>query len=95
VAAAIGAFAAMSFQRYVIVIGTAFGGAWTMLVGAAALMLGKGARAASAAGDLWVLYPDAANPDRLWVYVAWMVISLVGVYVQLQGGGKKSRRPKK
>jgi hypothetical protein len=92
VAAAIGAFAAMSFQRYVIIVGTAFGGAWTMLVGAAALMLGKGSRAMSA-GDIWVVYPNTTGPDRLWVYVAWVAISLVGIYVQLQSGGSKA--PKK
>ena len=94
VAAAIGAFTAMSFQRYVIIIGTAFGGAWTMLVGAAALMLGKGAKAASA-GDMWIVYPDTAGPDRLWVFVAWIAISLVGVYVQLHAGGGKTSRKKK
>jgi hypothetical protein len=95
-AAAIGAFAAMAFQRYVIIVGTAFGGAWTMLVGAAALMSGQGARAASAVGDMWVVYPNAGGPDRLWVYVAWFVISLVGVAVQLQsGGGTRARKAKK
>jgi len=95
VAAAIGAFAAMSFQRYVIIVGTAFGGAWTMLVGAAALMLGKGSRAVSA-GDIWVVYPNTTGPDRFWVYVAWVAISLVGIYIQLQsGGGKAGKRPRR
>jgi hypothetical protein len=94
VAAAIGAFAAMSFQRYVIIVGTAFGGAWTMLVGAAALMLGRGARAATSAGDIWVVYPNTTGPDRFWVYVAWFVISLIGIYVQLQSGGAKARARK-
>lgn len=91
-AAAVGAFAAMSFQRHVIIVGTAFAGGWTMLVGAAALMAGKGARAASAAGDIWVVYPNTAGPDRVWVYVAWVAISLVGVYVQLHSGGAAAAR---
>lgn len=96
VAAAIGAFVAMSFQRYVIIVGTSFGGAWTMLVGAAALMLGPGAKAASAAGDMWVVYPSAGGPDRVWVFVAWIAISLVGMYVQLHtGAGRSSRKKKK
>jgi hypothetical protein len=89
IAAAVGGFAAMAFQRYVIIIGTSFGGAWTMLVGAAALMLGKGNRMASAAGDMWVVYPNSHGPDRTWVFIAWIVISLVGMYVQLHTGGKK------
>ena len=95
VASAIGAFVAMSLQRYVIVVGTSFGGAWTMLVGAAALMLGKGATAASAAGDMWVVYPSSAGPDRVWVFVAWIAISLVGMYVQLHTGAGRSSRKKK
>jgi hypothetical protein len=95
VAAAVGAVTAMSFQRYVIIIATAFGGAWTMLVGAAALMLGKGARAASSAGDIWVVYPTSANPPGVWVFVAWVAVALVGLYVQLHTSGKAARARKK
>jgi hypothetical protein len=95
VCAAVGAIAAMTFQRYVIITATAFGGAWTMLVGAAALMLGKGARAASAGADVWVVYPGSAGPDSMWVYVAWAAIALTGVYVQLHTGGKRSTSKKK
>ncbi len=94
VAAAIGAFTAMWFQRHVIIITTAFGGAWTMLVGVAALMVNRG-RAQSAGGDMWVLYPNV-GPDRTWVYVSWVAISLVGMYVQLRAskGGKGSKGKK-
>jgi hypothetical protein len=95
VAAALGAIGAMTFQRYVIITATAFGGAWTMLVGAAALMLGKGARAASATADVWVVYPGSAGPASMWVYVAWIAISLTGVYVQLHTAGKTGRAKKK
>jgi hypothetical protein len=95
VCAAVGAIAAMTFQRYVVITATAFGGAWTMLVGAAALMLGKGARAASAGADVWVVYPGSAGPDSMWVYVAWVAIALTGVYVQLHAGGKSSKSKKK
>jgi len=93
--AAVGAIAAMTFQRYVIITATAFGGAWTMLVGAAALMLGKGARAASASADVWVVYPGSAGPGSMWVYAAWVAIALTGVYVQLHTGGKRSKSKKK
>jgi hypothetical protein len=92
VCAAFGAMIAVNFQRYVIIIATAFGGAWTLLVGAAALMLGKGARAASAATDSWVVYPSYAGPPSAWVWVAWIVIALTGTYVQLHGSGKKKSR---
>jgi len=95
VCAALGAIGAMTFQGYVIITATAFGGAWTMLVGAAALMLGKGARAASASADVWVVYPGSAGPPGIWVYVAWVAIALTGVYVQLHTGGKQRRSKKK
>lgn len=91
VVAAVGAIAAMSFQRYVIILATAFGGAWTMLVGAAALMAGPGARAASAGSDVWVLYPSYAGPDGMWVYVAWFAVALTGTYVQLHSSSGKTR----
>jgi hypothetical protein len=91
VVAAVGAIAAMSFQRYVIVIATAFGGSWTMLVGAAALMLGPGSRAASAGADMWVVYPGYAGPPSMWVYVAWVALALTGMYVQMHTGGGKTR----
>jgi len=41
-----------------------------------------------------VVYPNTTGPDRFWVYVAWFVISLIGVYVQLQSGGAKARARK-
>ena len=95
-AAALGAIAAMSFQRHVIIIATAFVGAWTMLVGASTLMLGKGARAASSANDIWVVYPNGGGQSGLWVYAVWIVVALIGLYVQLHTSGRthKSRKKK-
>ena len=95
VCAAVGAMIAINFQRYVIIIATSFGGAWTLLVGAAALMLGKGARAASTTADTWVVYPSYAGPPGVWVWVAWVVIALTGTYVQLHGGKSKSKSRKR
>jgi hypothetical protein len=94
-AAAIGAIAAMSFQRHVIIIATAFVGAWTMLIGAATLMLGKGARAASSVNDIWVIYPNSGGQSGLWTYVAWIAVALLGLYVQLHTSGKAGRARKK
>jgi hypothetical protein len=95
VTAAIGAFLAIRFQRYVIVAATAFGGAWTMMVGLAALMAGKGAKAASAVTDIWVVYPGTAVSSTAWAYVAWIVVSLIGMYVQFHTGGRKKKRKAK
>ena len=56
VLAVLGAVGAMVLQRYVIIVATAFGGAWTMLLGALAIA-DRGAERASRVGDVWILYP--------------------------------------
>jgi Domain of unknown function (DUF4203) len=91
VVAAVGAIAAISFQRYVIILATAFGGAWTMLIGAAALMAGPGASAAAAGSDVWIIYPNYTGPNATWVYVAWIAVALTGTYVQLHTAGAKAK----
>src|SRR5437773_1125118 len=57
VLAVLGAVGAMLLQRYVIVVSTAFGGAWTIIVGGLALQGDRGAARAAAVGDAWILYP--------------------------------------
>jgi hypothetical protein len=87
-----GAAAAVYLQRYFIIIGTSFGGAWTIIVGAMAVIGDKGALAAAAAGDVWVAYPLHPAPGRAWVPIAWIVLSLIGVGVQLGiTGGDRDR----
>jgi hypothetical protein len=87
-----GAVGAVYLQRYFIIVGTAFAGAWTMLVGAMALIGDPGALSAAAAGDVWVVYPLTPAPGREWVPIAWLVLSLVGVGVQMGfTGGEKGR----
>ena len=95
----LGAAAAMYLQRYFIIVGTAFGGAWTLIVGAAALFGDSTALAAAAANDVWVAYPLNPAPGRGWVKLAWIVLGLIGTAVQLgwTGGerGRVVRRKKK
>ena len=95
----LGAAAAMYLQRYFIIVGTAFGGAWTLIVGAAALFGDRTALAAAAANDVWVAYPLNPAPGRGWVKLAWIVLGLIGTAVQLgwTGGerGRVVRRKKK
>jgi hypothetical protein len=87
-----GAVLSMYLQRYVIILGTAFGGAWTMIVGAMALIGDRAALAAAASGDVWVAYPLDPAPGRRWVPIAWIVLSLIGTGVQLGfTGGEKGR----
>ena len=87
-----GAVGSMYLQRYFIIVGTAFGGAWTMIVGAMALVGDRAALAAAVSGDVWVAYPLDPAPGRRWVPIAWIVLSLIGTAVQLGWtGGEKGR----
>ena len=88
----IGAIAAMYLQRYFIIVFTAFGGAWTMIVGAMALIGDRSALGAAASGDVWVAYPLDPAPGQQWVVVVWILLSLIGAGVQLGiTGGEKGR----
>jgi hypothetical protein len=87
--AVVGACGAMMLQRYVIIVGTAFGGAWTLLVGALELAADRPPARASPAGNVWILYPLTPAPGQRWLPVAWIVLGLVGTAVQLGVTGKK------
>jgi hypothetical protein len=86
VAAAIGA---MFVQKYVIVAGTAFGGAWTVVI--AALMLLphlQGITRGQSESDVWILYPTS-TPGARWAPFAWIGLGLLGTIVQLSTAGKR------
>jgi hypothetical protein len=85
--AALGTLTALVLQRYVIVVSTAFGGAWTIIIGALTLMGDR--RAAAAVSDAWILYPTAAISGAVWVPIAWVVLGLVGTGVQLSTSSRK------
>src|SRR5438874_2459357 len=83
-----GSIAAMLLQRYVIIVATAFGGAWPMIVGVLVAAGHRGvARAASA--DVWILYPMTPAPGQGWVPIAWVGLGLIGTAVQLGVTGRK------
>src|SRR6266850_348997 len=87
-----GAISATYLQRYFIIVGTAFGGAWTMLVGAMALVGNRTALRAATSGDVWVAYPLNPAPGQRWVLFVWLILSLIGAGVQLGiTGGEKGR----
>ena len=88
----LGAVSAMVLQRYFIIVGTGFGGAWTMLVGALALIGDRAAMAAAASGDVWIIYPLNPAPGRGWLPFAWFALSAIGIAVQLGfTAGEKGR----
>jgi len=87
-----GAVGATYLQRYFIIVGTSFGGAWTMIVGAMALIGDRTALKAAASGDVWVAYPLNPAPGQRWVPYVWIALSLIGAGVQLGiTGGEKGR----
>ncbi|MBA3270626.1 MAG: DUF4203 domain-containing protein [Acidobacteria bacterium] len=87
-----GALLATWLQRYVIILGTAFGGAWTLIVGGLAFMGDKTAMDAAAAGDIWVAYPMNPAPGQAWVPYAWIALGLLGTVVQMFITGGQSGR---
>ena len=94
--AAIGAAAAMYLQRYFVIVFTAFGGAWTIIVATMALVGNEAAARAVATNDVWVLYPLDPAPGQGWVPYAWILLGLVGAGVQVGiTGGEKGRVVKK
>lgn len=87
-----GAIAAMLLRRYVIIIGTSFGGAWGALVGGMALA-GHPAAVAAASGDVWRVYPMAPARGQMWFAVGWLALAVAAILVQLSSTSR-ARAPK-
>lgn len=78
-----GALAALALQRYVIIGATAFGGAWTMIVGWFAFAGSRAGAEAAARNNVWLAYPTSPAPGQRWVFAVWVVLGLAGAAVQL------------
>jgi hypothetical protein len=89
-----GALGALALQRYVIVTATAFGGAWTTIVGALAVAGDRLAIQNTVQNNVWLAYPMNPAPGQRWVVLAWVGLGIVGVVVQMAvtAKGKKSQR---
>lgn len=85
-----GALGALALQRYVIIGATSFAGAWTVIIGALALL--RPAEGASRQ-EVWTLYPFGPAPGEPWVLFAWLALGLVGAAVQIgiTAKGRKQR----
>jgi uncharacterized protein DUF4203 len=92
-AAVAGAASAMMLQRYVIIVGTAFGGAWMLLLSGLAL-IDRGQKIAGTP-EVWVLYPLDPSPGRQGVLVALVVLGLAGVLIQLRFTGRSKPKVKR
>lgn len=87
-----GALGALALQRYVIVGATAFGGAWTIIVGALALMGKHVSIDAAARNNVWLAYPMNPAPGQYWVLLVWLALGVTGVLVQLTLTGKTATK---
>jgi hypothetical protein len=87
-----GAVGAMFVQKYVAVAGTAFGGAWTIVLSAAAAFpQGREAVTRGASDtEVWIFYPTSA-PGMRWAPIAWIGLGLLGTAVQLSMTGNKRK----
>ncbi len=84
-----GALAALALQRYVIIGATAFGGAWTIIVGAVALQGNHVAIDTSARNNVWLAYPMNPAPGNYWILLVWIALGVTGVIVQLAVTSRK------
>ena len=85
--AAVGTVVALVLQRYVIIASTSFSGAWTMILGVLAatnrVVLPR------APSDVWILYPFSPNSQAAWIPIAWIVLGVIGMAVQLGITGRR------
>jgi hypothetical protein len=88
--AAVGAALAMTLQRVIVIVATAFLGAQTAVAGALALLSRQPPR--RGAGDVWIGHLGIPAYGQRWAFLAWVALGIVGTVVQLRSGG--SRRPR-
>jgi uncharacterized protein DUF4203 len=91
----LGAIGAMAVQRHVIIVATALGGAWTLIVGVMAFLGNRAAMTAAETGNVWIIYPLDPAPGRRIVIVIWLALALAGLVTQLGVTGKRRVRKAK
>ena len=88
----IGALGALALRRYVIIVGTSFGGAWTAIVGGLALT-GHSAAVAAATGDVSQMYPLVPARGQMPFVIGWLALGGVAALIQLRTlAGVRARR---
>jgi len=84
-----GAAGAMVLQRYFLVVGTAFGGAWSIVIGALTLGGDRSALSAMTGGYVWAVFPPESATVAGWVCIG---LAAAGILVQLVWtGGSRAR----
>jgi hypothetical protein len=88
--AVIGAIGALAVQRHVIIVATAFAGAQTAVVGAAELIGGRNLE--SPPRQIVHVYPLDPLPNTRLDLVAFVVLGVVGLIIQLRTTPKKKSK---
>jgi len=86
-----GAIGAMFVQKYVIVVGTALGGAWTIVLALANGFpsMRDALTRVSSETQVWIFYPTS-SPGLRWSPFIWLGLSVLGIAIQLSTtAGKK------
>jgi hypothetical protein len=95
IVAVLGALGALSVARYVVIIGTALAGAWTLIVGGLALAGDRVNANAITPDNIWVVYAAGPLPGNRWVMFGWVALAIAGAAVQLSitSKGGKAKKP--
>ncbi len=79
-----GALLALTMQRYVIVVATAFGGAWLLVMGALGLWHREAVTGLGNAAQGWLSYPLRPAPGESWVVIVWLILAVAGLFSQFR-----------
>jgi hypothetical protein len=85
--AAVGAGLAVTMQRVIVILATAFLGSQTAVAGALALMSRQVPK--RGVDDVWIGHLGIPQFGRQWTFVAWVALGIVGTVVQLRTRGSK------
>jgi hypothetical protein len=92
--AVLGALGALSVARYVVVIGTALAGSWTMIVGGLALAGDRVGVMPVTPDNIWVVYGAGPLPGNWWVTGGWIALAMVGALIQTATTSKSGKSKK-
>lgn len=91
VACLLGALLALAVRRYVLILATSFGGAWTAIVGGLALA-GNSAAVAAATGSVDQLPPVADARTHLGFVLGWCGLGGLAFLIQIRDMGRRRLR---
>ncbi|NQW03270.1 MAG: DUF4203 domain-containing protein [Acidobacteria bacterium] len=89
--AVVGALGALKVARYVVVIGTALAGSWTLIVGGLALAGDRVSAVLITPENIWAVYAAGPLPGNWSIIGGWVVLAMVGAAVQLATTSKSGR----